>query len=604
MISLASCRLTVAGQTIADTASAVGIRPVALAGAQIQWGREDMLTQPRASTATVRLALPKDPGNWPNMLTIGRTLTLSAAIPVTTPGTPTALDLTLATATGGTLTGTVLDPDGDSEAIVWIPPAAPSTRPGAWDHLPTMAPGQTWTLRTTVNVSLAPSTATLHVAYYSSPFARPVLGPALDTRRGQVLGTTLTGTLTTGQEHAGSWIGLAVRMWPTGTHWRERTMAWSSTHDWTWRGAGSLTLKGATIAPPAKAGDREAEVFTGRITDTALTWDEHTNAPVLTLTAADMLAELAQIRTGALPWAEHTLAQRLDAILTSANVDVPVVIDPVPAQAHLAPVDVDAQPVANLLTEAVSSTGAILWCTAHSSTGTYLRVEDATTRLALGRLTIPASGPATVTPSLSAGYELHAQHLKRDVTLARATAQRATVVRVTWIELTPSEDGQGLTQTQRAVTITDAAAIAAAGHREVSVQTSLVRSDDAEMIASRLAAVTMSDAWALDSLTWDTTLNAASADTATLAALLDSTSRMGAPLRITGLPAWVPGHPTRTAYVEGGTWTWDGAAWTLQMNLASATATGSGLTWRATPKPLTWERSGSITWAHTAQIDA
>lgn len=601
MTSLATCRLTVAGQTIADTTSTVGTRPVALAGARVTWGRDDMLTQPRAATATVRLALPTDPGTWPDTLTIGRDLTLSAGVPVTTSGTPTTLDTSLAQTMSGTWRAPHLYAASPTTAA-WLilPPAQPSTRPGAWDALPTAAPGQEWTLTVPVDPPLD-ATASLHLATWDSPSAQPRLsGPLASTTTSGM--RTLTATWRPGQQDTGKWVGLAVRMWPTGRTWRQAGTAWNLSH--TWEATGRVYIGSPTITPPRQAGQRAAEVFTGRITDTALTWDQHTNAPVLTLTAADMLAELAQVRTGALPWAEHTLTQRIHAILESAGVDVSVVIDPVPAQAHLAPVDVDSQPVAGLLTEAAASTGAVLWCTAHSTTGTYLRIEDTTTRLSLARLTIPDDGPATITSTTAAGYELHASHLRRDVTLARAAAQRATVVRVTWTELTPSEDGQDLTQTQRAVTLTDADAIRTAGHREISVTTSLVREEDAALIASRLAAVAMTDAWALDSLTWDTTLNADTADQATLAALLDSTSRMGAPLRITGLPAWVPGHPTRTAYVEGGTYTWDGTAWTLEMNLAATSATGTGVTWRTTPTPLTWGRSGSITWAHTASIDA
>ena len=83
-----------------------------------------------------------------------------------------------------------------------------------------------------------------------------------------------------------------------------------------------------------------------------------------------------------------------------------------------------------------------------------------------------------------------------------------------------------------------------------------------------------------------------------------ATRRMGAPIRLTDLPPWIPGAPTRTAYLDGGSLelTATNPRWVISMNLTTATTEGAGLTWAETPTALTWQRTGAITWAHTASI--
>ncbi|WP_172193134.1 hypothetical protein [Actinomyces faecalis] len=597
---LASCALWVAGQRMADTAARLGVVPTALAGLRVTWGRTDALSQPRAATAEARLVLPATPGRVTDMLTIGRTLSVTATIPTWGVGGASSLDLARARAVSATWDGARLTPTGPGAATLTVPPAAPSATVGAWDHLPTAAPGQTWTLTAAVTLPPAPATATLHPVTYTTPTAAPVLGPAIATTTAT---GTLTGTWQPGSQHAGAWVGVAVRLWPTGPTWAGVPGPWTS-QAYTWAGTGDLTLTRATITPPRQGAPLTASVFEGEITDTCLSWDQRLDAPVLTLTAADLLARLAALEVGEEPWPEHTVAQRVAAIMDAADLDTPVLIDALPASRHLAPVDVDSKDVATLLGEAATSAGAVLWASTHRTTGPYLRIEDTSARTALSRLTVPATGPATVTPTTRDGYTLSAHHLGAQVGVRRTVADAITSVRLTWVQPGVGEDGKEPTLTQRTIVITDTDAQRLTGAREASVSTSLSRQDEAQAVAARLARLTSAGGWVLDSLTWDTDAPAAPASLATLAALLDATRRMGAPVRVTDLPAWIPGAPTLTAYVDGGTLTWtqERPRWVAEMTLTTATTDGAGMTWTDTPTSLTWDRTGHITWAHTASI--
>lgn len=599
---LASCALSVAGQRVADTADRLGVAPTALAGLRVTWGRSDALSQPRAATAEARLILPAAPGRVTDMLTIGRTLSVTATVPTWTTGGTLPLDLSHARAASATWDGTRLSPTTKAAAWLAVPPAAPSTTVGAWDHLPTAAPGQRWTLTATVTLPAAPATATLHPVTYTTPTAPPVLGPAIATT---TAAGTLTGTWSPTTSHAGEWVGLAVRLWPTGPTWAQTPGTWT-TQARTWSQTGDLTITRATITPPSQGTPLTASVFEGEITDTSMEWDDTHHAPVLTLTAADLLARLASLDVGDEPWPEQTVSQRVDAIMNAADLTTPVVIDTLPASRHLAPVDVDSQSVADLLTAAATSAGAVLWASTHRTTGPYLRIEDTSARLALSRLIIPATGPATVAPTTRDGYTLSARHLQAGVSVTRTVADAITSVRLTWQQPGVSEDGKTPTLTQRTITIADADAQRLTGAREASVSTSLSRADEAHAVAARLARLTSAGGWVLDSLTWDTDAPAERASLATLAALLDATRRMGAPVRVTDLPPWIPGAPTLTAYVDGGTLTWDAdrPRWIADMTLTTATTEGAGMTWADCPPALTWSRGGAITWAHTASIAA
>jgi hypothetical protein len=604
---LATCTLAVAGQRVADTSAAVGTAPAALAGLRVTWGRSDALSQPQAATCTARLLLPRAPGPLLDMLTIGRPLRVSASVTVWGSAAPTSLDLThttthaaRATRTAGAVT---ITPTSPAAAIALLPPAEPTSAVGAWDTLPTIAPAQTWVLTAQITTPVAPVTVTLHPAIWRTPTAAPVLGPALATTTAGQSTTTLTGSWHTSTAHAGCWVGLALRVWPAGPTWAQTTDPWTArTH--TWADAGDLSIRSATITPPAALPPLTATVFDGQITDTSLQWDQNLTAPVLTLTATDLLARLAHVRVGADPWPEHTVTQRVAAILDAAGQDTPVIIDPAPGARHLAPIDIDAQTVTELLTAAATSAGAVLWATTHATTGPYLRLEDTARRHALSRLSLPATGPATVAPTTSDGYRLSAHHLTRSVSVTRNVAQAITSTRLTWTEPGVSEDGKQPTLTNRTITVADPDAQKTAGLREVSVSTNLSRAIDAYAVASRTARLTAAGGWALDSLTWDTHVNPDRCDPHTLAAVLDATRRMGAPIRLTDLPPWIPGAPTRTAYLDGGSLelTATKPRWVISMNLTTATTEGAGLTWAETPTALTWQRTGAITWAHTASI--
>lgn len=597
---LASCALYVAGQRIADTADKVGAAPTALAGLSVQWGRSDALSQPSAATAQARLVLPPNPGRLTDMLTIGRNVSVMADIPTWSEGTATKVNLAHAYSVDGNWDGTHLV--STQAATLILPPAQPTKTVGAWDHLPTAVPGQVWKLAVTLRLPTQPARVSLHPVTWTSPVAVPSIGPAITSST--VAGTaTISTTFSPTTAHRGTWIGMAVRLWPAGPSWAQASGAWAA-NSTTWRQNGELTVIGATLTPPKAGAPLTANVFQGAITDTSLEWDRDLGAPVLTLTAADLRAHLASLLIGDEPWPEHTMSQRVAKILDVAGLPIPVQIDPLPGSRHLAPRDVDAQSVDDLLTEAAQSTGAVLWATSHRTTGPYLRLEDPGARQALSRLHIPPTGDATVQATTRDGLALSAHHLHADVTLTRTVADAITSVRLTWQEPGVADNGVDPTLTQRTITITDTKAEQLTGAREVSVSTSLSRQDEALSLATRLARLTTSAGWRLERLTWDTAAPASRASLASLAALLDATRRMGAPVRITDLPDWLPGAPIKTAYVDGGTITWDEKRprWVLDLTLTSATTDGDGLTWTDIPTALTWQRAGEITWAHTSAI--
>ena len=223
--------------------------------------------------------------------------------------------------------------------------------------------------------------------------------------------------------------------------------------------------------------------------------------------------------------------------------------------------------------------------------------------MVLNRLILPADETAPATTSVITTRDtIPASVLLRDdVTLTQSPDHVSSVVRVRWAEQGIDDEGKPTT-TDRTVETTDASALTSIGYRSTSVSTNLVRLADAEALADMYAALTSPGGWVLSSLTWDTSVNPGAADPSSLADLLDATRRMGLPITITDLAQWVPGSPTLTAYVDGGTLTYKAGRWVIDLTLTRTDAIGRSITWGQSPPALTWTRTTALTWREVATI--
>ena len=615
-MSLATCTLTIDGRPITSDPSQVGIAPAALDSARVTWGRADAITQPTAATATVELLLPYDDAAALTSITVGHTLALDATVH-TPSGSRTIVPSTMGLPTDGTYTGTQLSPTmGALNApVVYFPPADLTVDdPAAWDAIPQAHIGEHWTV--SITVSHIPVGCTVHLApvYYRTPSGSKALGPWLtafaaeDQSGSHRLTAAVTVTLPAAWGSA--WIGLAVQVrgWDTWRRARGGTDPTWTDYDTTWGDIRYVNIGAPAALAPARIEHVPASVFSGRISDTALSWDSTTNLPLLKVTASDLRATLANRRLGAEPWPVQTMERRVQAILDDVNrsgatTDLAAIIDPTPAARLLAPLDVDSQSADDLLTSAATSAGAILWCTTHRLTGPYLRLEDPADRMVLNRLILPADETAPATTSVITTRDtIPASVLLRDdVTLTQSPDHVSSVVRVRWAEQGIDDEGKPTT-TDRTVETTDASALTSIGYRSTSVSTNLVRLADAEALADMYAALTSPGGWVLSSLTWDTSVNPGAADPSSLADLLDATRRMGLPITITDLAQWVPGSPTLTAYVDGGTLTYKAGRWVIDLTLTRTDAIGRSITWGQSPPALTWTRTTALTWREVATI--
>ena len=594
---IAECVLSIAHQKITSTSVAT-----ALDGVKITWGRSDSISQPQAATASVRLLLPENPAGIPETFTIGRTLSVSARIQAWKQGTTHTFSPLEGIAIQGDFDPTrsairpsFTSPDG---ATVVFPPAALSLTPGAWDTIPTCVPGQVYTASAAFYAPQGCSIS-LHPVYFSAPNATPIIAPATaqDTESGF---TGISTSFTPPDMYEGCWVGIAVRANPLGHTWKDRPIPWNSEYR-SWQGINTLVLYALTLTPPAQSPILESEVFTGTITDTSLTWDEAASRPVLTVQAADLLADLSHRRVGDEPWTVHTLTQRVNAVINALNTPVKTLIDPTPASRILCFKDVDSASAASILTDAASSAGALLWAASHRTTGAYLRFEDPYTRAALARL-VMKGGRAKVESNTTA-LPLSASMLTRGgVSIEKSNADAASVARVGWKEIGVDEKGQP-TQTERTITLSDPDLIRVIGHREVSLSTDLITRGQAEEQASRLLRSHAPGSWTLPALTWDTNVKSGLVDRGVLAALLDSTRRMGANIRLTDLPPWFPAAPSLNAYLDGGTYTYTRGRWILTLTLTNNySAAGSGLRWNQLPPDLSWNTTNTLTWAQTSSL--
>jgi hypothetical protein len=355
-----------------------------------------------------------------------------------------------------------------------------------------------------------------------------------------------------------------------------------------------------TLQRPREAAPIRAEVFAGTITDISLEFDEEARRPVLSLTAADTLADLEHVYLGGEVWETESLQSRIDKITRAlpSTIAPNIVIDPVPAARTLIWEDVDNQSAATLLKSAATSAGAVMWAATHKTTGPYIRMEDPSTRGALGIISL-VNGKIKTT-ALKAAHSLSASQLLRAGALTQSNSDAASVARLTWKQPGIDSDGRR-TSTDRTITIEDRDLVRRIGYRTVSLSTSLAIQSQAEAAAARLFRTYLPGGFSIPHLTWDTRVHPDMTQPDTLAALLDATRRLGLMLSITELPEWYPAR-TITAFIDGGRYTYEKQRWRLELNTTTTAATGRGLTWNQLPPGLTWNQTLPLTWAHTSSL--
>lgn len=594
-MTIANCVLSIAGRRLTGSTT-----PAALDEVKITWGRKDSVSQPSPSTATCRILLPEDPAALADMYSIGRAVEISSTVKVWSQGQARPLALQHAAVDGATSGQAWTPPPGVNRILAVIPPAAPTSTIGAWDEIPTCSDGQTWSCQVTLSMPESPAYVEIRPAYYQSPSAYPYLGEIISSTEDPAA-RVLTGSWTPPARLAGYWIGLAVIAQPAGKQWDLERSSWS-TQGQAWQALNRLTVTAATVTPPQQADSIECNVFTGSITDTSISLDPALDRPVMTITASDILADLAHRRIGSDPWPTHTLTQRVNAIIRELGTNVRTEIDPGPGARKLAWKDVDSQPASSLLTSSATSATAILWASSHRTTGPYLRFEDPSLRTALGRLSFDGS-KITITASQPSSTISAASILRNGVTVDRDNADAASVARLTWQEPGVNEKGER-TLTERTIVIKDEDAIARIGYRDISITTDLVDKKDAEAAASAFYRSHLPGSYTLPSLTVDTSIRSELIDRKTLAAMLDATRRMGLPIRLTELPRWMAVPAALTAYLDGATYTYKKGRWVMNLCLTRSETTGQGLTWQQLPAALKWNQSQPLTWAITSSLTA
>jgi hypothetical protein len=342
----------------------------------------------------------------------------------------------------------------------------------------------------------------------------------------------------------------------------------------------------------------EATAFEGRITTTPVQWDDHLRRPVMTITATDPSAELANLRLGDQPWPAETAATRLARVVALTGLPLRHSIDHDLRDVLMGPRDVDSQPASSLLEEVATTTGGVLWPLTHATTGPYLRIEDTTSRLALYGLVIPDEGPVTIAPAAHGAITVPASVLDRDgTTISRDTTDLATVVAVRWTETGTDEDGKP-TSVEHTETTTDPDRLTAYGYRSVSTSTALTTQAAARALAQRILSLTAPGSWTIPEAHWDT--DRPGTEPLAVLAAVDSTRRAGLPLMLTGVAPWIPGAPDIPVYLDGGHLQYAGGRWVIDLTLTRAATTARALTWADTPPALTWQRMTRLTWADLA----
>lgn len=611
-----SCIVSLDGQRIADTAATIESVPTVLDSLTVNWGRATQLEQPDPATCVFKLALRPDDTATPALLTKGRRVTVTSEATLwpdefgTLNLAPTWQNVYLSDTSSGWITGSGPDwitvegskPLGSIGVHIPPGPIQPSqTNPAAWDEIPRAAAGQVWEFDATIELpdTGARTRAEIRPVVYSDPWKSA--GRVYETLTPTVTGSTYRATWKVPAKYSGCWIGFQIFItYPVSGWYHLNATDWQQLGAETWQGLATTRLSTPRLIAPADGMLLTATVFDGGISSARTVWDDGLNAPVSTITATDALADLGGTPIGDDPWPQQPAAVRLARIIDLAAPGAQLVIDPTVSAPVLAAQDVDSQNALDLAQTVAVSTGGVLWATSHAVTGPYFRLEDPAQRPATNTLTDTGSGLEIITDT-GIGVELSARHLLRDgAEIIRDPSTTAATSIVRWKDQTDPEN-----EAERTAAETDPNRLAIVGPSTISTGTDLTTQLAALALAQRLLMRTPAEGWRLPGVTWDWNISAgATPSVATMIALLDATRRMGALVRLTDLPEWLQLGAAAYAYLDGGTYQYAGARWTLALNLTSANGEAAAITWEDLAPAWRWQDFNAITWqqlttAHT-----
>lgn len=358
----------------------------------------------------------------------------------------------------------------------------------------------------------------------------------------------------------------------------------------------------ATGVPALEVPDRlmwAGEIATARIRPT----DPY--AIEAAVTCVDAFATLGNIDIGDEPWPEESAFQRYQRILSAAGIkirDLRPIAEPGPdwrwnltgdmddtiKAPQVAFRDVDSQPALGLIQDLAKSVGGIAWVTADTS-GQSIWIEDPTQRKGLRQFVIDATTHQVSIGQLSldlAGVNewRRSEIAPADPEWVQDPSQSVNLINAIWLSANGVNDQGNPTYAQHKVVVADSDSNK--GIRAFDINTALVDDADARRLAARWLAQSRTANWIVDGLALDSakvTKKAVQADQfARVMDLLDVRTRIGYRITVTELPAWSPSGPQQSYYIEGGTYSWAGNRWQMDLT-ASANAIGGGAAFNQFP---------------------
>lgn len=479
-------------------------------------------------------------------------------------------------------------------------------QPAAWDLVPRLLPGQSWTCKATVYAPPGTKVSLTGWAYSGPhPADRVKIISATGGHRvvtgssAQMLGDgtgwfdlqatfTLPDDLT---DPAGYWIvpGLLIDPLPSPLTWTQTAGRWDQ-QVLRWIDLQRVGISYLSLLQ-AEASIRPALVWSGEVTSLVMQAAGY-KAATTAVTASDLSSVLANVKVGDDPWPSQTVQERANAIMALIPTSPPLVIDPGLQNTVVSYRDVDAQPPLGLLQDLAQTAGGVLWITAHATQGVYLWMEDPRNRENVRRFAIDdTTGAVYITNDAGDQVSvaiLSANDVLRDpVQWTQDVNQIITQASISWLEQIPAGEGEQASTEDHTVVVRDTQdRIDRYGIRDISVSTELTTAEDAENLADRILALSRGTGWIFDGLQLDTILlcrDIATVDyphrLTTVLDLLDATTRIGYALTLIDMPAWTPTGAVRSVYVDGGTYTWADHRWQLELTATPSAGQGQSATW-------------------------